>query len=91
MVVCQQPRKQKIHAAHKCVIYWYRKVAKFNLQKYSADFDQIYIYTFYLTYTLLHISKLKEITSVLLEIFVPEYCPIFFTFFFFFAKNYKYI
>ena len=30
-VMCQRPRKQKRRAAHKCVIYWYRKVAKFSL------------------------------------------------------------
>ena len=39
------------------------------------------------TYTLLHISKLKKITSAFLEIFVPENCPIFFLF----EQNYKYI
>ena len=49
------------------------------------------LYIFCLTYTLLHISKLKEITSAVLEIFVPNNWPIFFTFYFFFAQNYKYI
>ena len=73
IAVYQQPRKQKRCAAHKCVIYWYLKVAKFSLtyfQNYKANFYQIYI--FCLTYTLLHISKLKKITSALLEIFVPK-------------------
>ena len=41
------------------------------------------LYIFCLTYTLLHISNLKEIASAVLEIFVPKNCPIFFTFFFF--------
>ena len=45
------------------------------------------LYIFCLTYTLLHISKLKEIALALLEIFVPKNCPIFFTFFSF-AQNY---
>ena len=49
------------------------------------------LYIFCLTYTPLHISNLKEIASAVLEIFVPKNCPIFFTFFFFFAQNYKYI
>ena len=53
------------------------------------------LHIFFLTYTQLHISKLKEIPLVVLEIFVPENCPIFFTFFFFFffsfTQNYKYI
>ena len=48
------------------------------------------LYIFCLTYTLFYISKLKEIASAVLEIFVPQNCPIFFTFFFF-AQNYKYI
>ena len=51
-------------------------------------------FTYFLPYIyihmLLHISNLKDITLVVLEIFVPENCPIFFTFFFF-AQNYKYI
>ena len=47
-VVCQRPRKQKRRAAHKCVIYWYCKVAKFSLlylQNYYADLNQIYIFS----------------------------------------------
>ena len=40
------------------------------------------LYILCLTYTLLHILNLKEITSAVLEIFVPKNCPIFFTFFF---------
>ena len=39
------------------------------------------LYILCLTYTQLHISNLKEIASIVLEIFVPENCPIFFTFF----------
>ena len=46
---------------------------------------------FCLTYTLFHISNLKEIALAVLEIFAPKYYPIFFTFFFSFAQNYKYI
>ena len=38
------------------------------------------LYILCLTYTLLHISNLKEIASAVLEIFVPKNCPIFFTF-----------
>ena len=90
-VVCQQPRKQKRCVAHKCVIYWYCKLAKFSLpylQNHYANFYQIYI--FCLTYTLLHILKLKQIALSFLEIFISENCQIFFTFFFF-AQNYKYI
>ena len=49
------------------------------------------LYVICLTYTLFHISNLKEITSAVLEILVPKNCSIFFTFFFFFAQNYKYI
>ena len=40
-------KKTKRRVAQKCVIYWYRKVAKFSLlylQNYYADFYQIYIF-----------------------------------------------
>ena len=47
------------------------------------------LYISCLTYAKFHIIKLKEIASVVLEIFVPKNCSIFFTFFF--AQNYKYI
>ena len=60
----------------------------FCISKTTKPISTKFIY-FCLTYTLLHISKLKEITSALLEIFVPKNCPIFFTLFFFFAQNYK--
>ena len=63
----------------------------FCISKTTKLISTKFIY-FCLTYTLLHISNLKENTSAVLEIFVPKNCPIFFTFFFFFfTQNYKYI
>ena len=62
----------------------------FRISETTKPISTKFIYIFCLTYKLLYISKLKEITSALLEIIVPEICPIFFKFFFF-AQNYKYI
>ena len=62
----------------------------FCISKTTKPISTKFIY--FLPYTLLHISKLKEIASAVLEIFVSKNCSIFFTFFFiFFAQNYKYI
>ena len=64
----------------------------FHISKTTKPISTKFIYFLpYSTYTLLHTSKLKEIALALLEIFVPKICPIFFTFFFSFAQNYKYI
>ena len=48
----------------------------FCIFKTTKSISTQFIY-FCLTYTLLHISKLKEIAVVFLEIFVPKNCPIF--------------
>ena len=47
--------------------------------KFIYIYIYIYIYIFCLTYTPLHIPKLKEIALAFLEILIPENCPIFFT------------
>ena len=87
-VVCKENDRRTVH---KCVIYWYCKVTKFNLpylQNYRANFYQIYIFSalhiHYFTY------KIERNCFCILEIFVPENCLIFFTFFFF-TQNYKYV
>ena len=91
-VVCQQPRKQKkmcgtqvcyLLVPQSCQIQ--PSVSPKLLSRFLPN-----LYMSCLSYTLLHISNLKEITSAVLEIFVPKNCPIFFTFFFF-TQNYKYI
>ena len=81
-VVCQQPRKQKktcgtqvcyLPVPQSCQIQ--PSVSPQLLSRFLPN-----LYIFCLTYTLLHISNLKEVTSAVLEIFVPKRCPIFFTF-----------
>ena len=57
-IVCQWPRKQR-RVAHKCDIYWYRKVANFSL---------LYIYLQLISALLLCISILKKIASAFLKI-----------------------
>ena len=54
---------------------------KISLCKISWFLPNLYILC--LTYTQLHILKLKEIALVVLKVFVLENCLIFFTFFFF--------
>ena len=48
----------------------------FRISKTTKPISTKFTY-FWLTYTLLNISKLKEVASARLEIFVPENCPIF--------------
>ena len=73
-------KKTKEDVRH-TIIYWYLKIQPSISPKLLCQFLPN-LYTFCLTYTLHHISKLKEIALVVLKIFVPENCPIFFTFFF---------
>ena len=77
-VVCQRPRKQKRHAAHKCGIYWYRKVAKISLlylKNYQVNFYQIYIYILSYIYTTSHINF--EGNRFLRYLFLPNFLHIF--------------
>ena len=63
----------------------------FCISKTTIPISTKFTYFLPYIYTQLHISKLKEIALAVLEISVPENCPIFLIFFFFFAQNYKYI
>ena len=56
----------------------------FHISKTTKLISTKFVYIFALYTHYFTLSKLKEITSVLLEIFVPKNCPIFFNFFFFF-------
>ena len=81
-VVCQWPRKQKkMCGTQVCYLLVPQscQIQPFVSAKLLIRFLPN-LYIFCLTYTLLHISKLKEIASVVLEIFVPKNCPVFFTF-----------
>ena len=84
-VVCQRPRKQKKTRGTQVSFTGTVKLpnSAFYISKTTILISTKFTY-FFLTYTQLHISKLKEIALVVLEIFVPENCLIFFTFFFFF-------
>ena len=92
-VMCQRPRKQKKTSGTQ--VYYLLVPQSCQIQPFVSPklLSQFLpnLYIFCLTYTLLHISNLKEIASAVLEIFVPKNCPIFFTFFFFFTQNYRYI
>ena len=87
-VVCQWPRKQK-KTLHTSVLF--TGTASCQIQpsvspKFLSQFLPN-LYIFCLTYTQLHILKLKEIALAVLETFVPKNCPIFFTFFFYKITN----
>ena len=85
-------KKTKEDVTHKCVIYWYHKVAKFSLLYFQTTkpISNKFIYFLPYIYTTSHIKIKGNHFSSSFEIFVPENCPIFFTIFFF-AQNYKYI
>ena len=71
---CVSGQENKRCMTHRCVIYWYHKVAKFSLLQLQIPCQfLIYLYIFCLTCKLL-----QETASAFLEIFVPENCPIFF-------------
>ena len=82
-VVCQRPRKQKKTCdTQVCylLVSWSCPNSAFHISE-TTKLISTNLYIFCLTYTQLYISKLKEIASVVLKIFVPENCLIFFTFF----------
>ena len=77
-------KKPKEDARHTSVLFTGTvKLANSAICIFKTTLPISNLHIFCLTYTQLHISKLKEIASVVLKIFVPENCPIFFTFFFF--------
>ena len=76
-VVCQQPRKQKKTLGTQVCFTGTIKLpnSAFCISKTTKPISPPNLYIFCLTHT-----KLKEIASVFLKIFVPENCLIFFTF-----------
>ena len=88
-VVCQQAKKTKKDVRHTSVLFTGQIQPSVSPKLLSRFLPNLYIFCF--TYTLLHISKLKEISLAVHEIFVPKNFSIFFTFSLFFTQNYKYV
>ena len=82
--MCQQPRKQKKMCAHKCVIYWCHKAAKFNLpylSNYILSWFLPNLYIFCFRYTLLHMYiKIEENCFSISRYIYSWKFPIFFKF-----------
>ena len=88
MVVCQQPRKpcgtQVCYLEEPLTSCFQPLISLQPLGQFLS-----YSHILCPPYTRPYIPNLKEIGPVVREIRVPENCPIFFTFFFFFAPFYK--
>ena len=87
-VVCQRPRKPcgtQVCYLQEPLTHCFQPLI--SLQTFGRFLLNSHI--LYPPYTQPYIPNLKEIDPVVYEIHVPENCPIFFTFFFFFAPFYK--
>ena len=74
---------------HTSVLFMGTPNSLFSTPRISITTGLIFVKLKYLPYMRPYIPNLKEISPVVCEICVPENCPIFFTFFFFFALFYK--